>query len=112
MNNSVFGKTMENTRRPIDVKPVRSTEEEKLRELIAKPFFNRSVIFDDNLAGIHMNKTKVRLDRPTYVSMSILDLSKNLMYDWYYNHLKNVNGDRAGMLYTDIDSLIDCTRTN
>ena len=55
INNSVFGKTMENIRRRIDVKLVRSTEEEKLRKLIAKPSFNRSVMFDDNLAGIHMN---------------------------------------------------------
>ena len=72
MNYSIFGKTIENIRRRIDVKLVRSTEE-KLRKLIAKPSFNRSVMFDDNLAGIHMNKSKLRLDRPTYVGMSILD---------------------------------------
>ena len=81
MNFSVFGKTMENIRRRIDVKLIRSTEEEKLHKLIAKPFFNRSVMFDDSLAGTHMNKSKVRLDQPTYVGMSILNLSKNLMYD-------------------------------
>ena len=112
MNNSVFGKTMENIRRRIDVKLVRSTEEEKLRKLIAKPSFNRSVMFDDNLAGIHMNKSKLRLDRPTYVGMSILDLSKNLMYDWYYNHLKNTYGNRVQMLYTDTDSLIVHIKTD
>ena len=96
---------MENIRRRIDVKLVRSTEGENLRKLIAKPF-NRSVTFDDNLAGIHMNKSKLRLDQPTYVGMSILDLSKNLMYDWHYNHLKNTYGNRVQMLYTDTDSLI------
>ena len=106
MNNSVFGKIMENIRRRIDVKLVHSTEEEKLRKLIAKPSFNRSVMFDDTLAGIHMNKSKLRLDRPTYISMSILELSKNLMYDWYYNYLKNNYRNRVQLLYTDTDSLI------
>ena len=65
---------MEKTHRRKDVKLVRSTEEEKMRKLIAKPSFNRSMMFDETLAGIHMNKSKLRLDRPTYVGMSILDL--------------------------------------
>ena len=69
-------------------------------------------MFDDNLAGIHMNKSKLRLDRPTYVGMSILDLSKTLMYDRYYNNLKNVYGDRARMLSTDTDSLIVHIKTD
>ena len=54
-----------------------------------------------------MNKSKVRLDRPTYVGMSILVLSKNLMYDWYYTY-----GNRVHMLYTDTDSLIVHIKTN
>ena len=59
-----------------------------------------------------MNKSKLRLDRPTYVRMGILNLSKNLMYDWYYNHLKNTYGNRVQMLYTDTDSLIVHIKTD
>ena len=69
-------------------------------------------MFDDTLAGIHMNKSKLRLDRPTYVGMSILDLSKNLMFDWYYDHLKNTYGNSVQMLYTDTDSLIVHIKTD
>ncbi len=73
MNNSVFGKTMENMRKRQDVKLVRSTEEDKLRRYLAKPNFARSKIFDDNLAALHMYRTSLYLNRPTYVGMSILE---------------------------------------
>jgi len=92
MNNSVFGKTMENMRKRQDVKLVRATEEDKLRRYLAKPNFARAKIFDDNLAALHMYKTSLYLNRPTYVGMSILDLSKLLMYDFYYNHIKQEYG--------------------
>ena len=106
MNNSVFGKTMENLRKRVDVKLVRSHEEDKMRRLIADPSFARATVFDDNLAAIHMHKTKLLLNRPVYVGMSILDLSKHHMYDFYYNVLKKKYGDRCRLLYTDTDSLL------
>ena len=106
MNNSVFGKTMENLRKRVDIKLVRSHEEVKLRKLIAKPSFARQKIFDHDLAGLHMYKNKLILNRPVYVGMSILDLSKLLMYDFYYNHLKSKYGDTVCLLYTDTDSLL------
>ena len=81
MNNSVFGKTMENLRRRVDVKLVRSNEEDKLRRLIASPAFARANIFDDDLAAIQVHKSRLELNRPVFVGMSILDLSKHLMYD-------------------------------
>jgi hypothetical protein len=106
MNNSVFGKTMENLRKRVVVKLVRSSEEDRLRKLIAKPNYARCKIFDDDLAALHMHKTSLCLNRPIYVGMSILDLSKLLMYDFSYNKVKNKNGDRATLLYTDTDSLL------
>jgi hypothetical protein len=106
MNNSVFGKTMENLRRRVDVKLVRSSEETKLRKLIAKPSFARQKIFDNDLAALHMYKSKLYLNRPVYVGMSILDLSKLLMYDFYYNEMKKQYGDNVCLLYTDTDSLL------
>ncbi|KAK3794857.1 hypothetical protein RRG08_001008 [Elysia crispata] len=106
MNNSVFGKTMENLRKRVDVKLVRSHEEDKLRRLIASPSFARANIFDDGLAAIEVHKSRLVLNRPVYVGMSILDLSKTLMYDFYYGQLKNQYGDRCQLLYTDTDSLL------
>ena len=106
MNNSVFGKTMENLRKRVDVKLVRSHEEDKLRRLIASPSFARANIFDDDLAAIEVHKSRLVLHRPVYVGMSILDLSKTLMCDFYYGQLKNQYGDRCQLLYTDTDSLL------
>ena len=106
MNNSVFGKTMENLRKRTDIKLVRSQEEDKLRKLTAKPSFARQQIFDNDLAGMHMYKDRLTLNRPVYVGMSILDLSKLLMYDFYYNHIKRKYGNSARLLYTDTDSLL------
>ncbi|KAK3757134.1 hypothetical protein RRG08_049801 [Elysia crispata] len=106
MNNSVFGKTMENLRKRVDVKLVRSHEEDKLRRLIASPSFARANIFDDDLAAIQVHKSRLVLSRPVYVGMSILDLSKNLMYDFYYGQLLVQYGDWCQLLYTDTDSLL------
>ena len=83
MNNSVSGKTMENLRRRIDVKLVRRNEEDKLRRLIASPALARANIFDDDLAAIQVHKSRLVLNRPVLVGMSVLDLSKHLMYDFY-----------------------------
>ena len=102
MNNSVFGKTMENLRKRVDVKLVRGVEENKLRKLICSPLFNGATIFDDNLAGVDMHKTALKLNRPVYVEMSILDLSKNLMYIT----LKTKYGNCCDLLYTYTDSLL------
>ena len=106
MNNSVFSKTMENLRRRVNVKLVRSHEEDNLRRLIASPSFARVNIFDDDLAAVEVHKSRLVLNRPVYVGMSILDLSKTLMYDFYYGQLKNQYGDRCQLLYTDTDSLL------
>lgn len=86
MNKSVFGKIMENIRKRVDIKIVRTegTGNERQRKIIAKP--NRRVNFSDDL---HVNKTKLTLYKHMCVGMAILDISKHLMYDWYYNTLKN-----------------------
>lgn len=106
MNNSVFGKTMENLRKRVNVKLVRANEEDKLRRLIASPAFARANIFDDDLAAVQMHKSHLVLNRPVYVGMSILDLSKYLMYDFYYNQMKAQYGEQCQLLYTDTDSLL------
>ncbi|MEW8688359.1 MAG: hypothetical protein AB2556_21315, partial [Candidatus Thiodiazotropha sp.] len=68
----------------VDVELVRVREKEKLRRLVASPAFARAEVFDDDLVAIQMHKSRRALNRPTYVGMSILDLSKTLRYDFYY----------------------------
>ena len=88
------------------MKLVRSHEEDKLRRLLASPSFARANIFVDDLAAVEVHKSRLVLNRPVYVGMSILDLSKTLMYDFYYGQLKVQYGDRCQLLYTDTDSLL------
>ena len=106
MNNSVYGKTMENLRNRVDVKLVRADESDRLRRLIASPRYARANIFDDDLAAIQMHKSCLNLLKPIYVGMSVLDLSKHRMYDFYYNELKKQYGEHCQLLYTDTDSLL------
>ena len=103
MNNSVFGKTMENLRRRIDVRLI--TNEKKLLKLASKPTYVSSKIFNENLVAVHKVKETLTLNRPAYVGMCILDLSKTLMYDFHYNYIKKKYGDKAKLLFTDTDSL-------
>ena len=99
MNNSVFGKTMENLRKRVDVKLVRRNEEDKLRHLIASPAFARVNIFDDDLAAIKVHKSRLELSRPVYVGMSVLDLSKHLMYNLLQRAPETVPGPMSVPLY-------------
>ena len=103
MNNSVFGKTMENIRKRVDVRLV--TDEKKLLKLTSKPTYVSSKIFNENLLAVHKIKETLTLNRPAYVGMCILDLSKTLMYDFHYNYIKKKYGDKAKLLFTDTDSL-------
>ena len=108
----MFGKTLENVRKRVDVKLLRLHEEEKILKLVAKPTFARQVIFNRDLVGIQNHKEKVLLNKPIYVGMSVLDLSKHLMYDFYYNTLKARYGENVRLLYTDTDSLIVHVQTD
>ena len=106
MNNSVFGKTMENKRSRVDVRIVRKWEDDKVRKLISDPSFSSFTLFGNDIAGIHMHKRRLVLDKPAYTGMSILEISKTLMYNFYYDHLKARYGPRCDLIYTDTDSLL------
>ena len=103
MNNSVFGKTMENLTKRVDVRLV--TNKKKLDKLTSKPTYVSSKIFNENLMAVHKIKETLTLNRPAYVGMYILDLSKTLMYDFHYNYIKKKYNDRDKLLFTDTDSL-------
>ena len=102
MNNSVFGKTMGNLRKRSNVELV--TDPQRLLKLTSKPTFVGQKIFDENLVGVNIKKEKIRLDKPSYVGMCILDLSKTLMYDFNYNYIRKKHTD-CQLLFTDTDSL-------
>ena len=102
MNNSVFGKTMENLRKRTNIELV--TNEKRLNKLSAKPTYVSSKIFNENLVGVHTKKERLLLDKPSYVGMCILDLSKTFMYDFHYNYIKKKFPD-SQLLFTDTDSL-------
>ena len=112
MNNSVFGKTMENLRKRIRVDLVATADEDRLRRLIADPAYLSHKIFDESLVAIHSAKSTLKLNRPIYVGQAILDISKYRMYDFWYNHIKAEYGEKASLIYTDTDSLLFLVETD
>ena len=105
---------MENVRKRVDVKPLRSDEEEQIIKNVAKPTFVQQVIFNPYLVGIQNRKEKVLLNKPIFVGMAILDtcISKVLMFDYYYNHLKKFYAHNIQLRYTDTDSVIVHIKTD
>ena len=104
MNNAVFGKTMENIRNRVNIKLVNTGEQ--FKKLTAKPNYESRKIFNENLVSVHMKKTSLTMNKPVYLGMSILDLSKITMFDFHYQYIKPKYGNRAKLLFTDTDSFL------
>ena len=85
MNNSIFGKTMENLHKRCSIKLVNNVKD--IRKYVAKPTFLSCKIINENLVAINKIKECLLLNRPSYIGMCILDLSKTLMYDFHYNYI-------------------------
>ena len=86
MNNAVFGKTMENIRKHRDMKIV--TTDKKRNKLVSEPNYHTMNYISEDLSIIEMNKTKVKMNKPIYLGLSILDISKILMYEFWYDYVK------------------------
>ena len=104
INNAVFGKTMENVRKHRDIKLV--TTDKRRNQLASEPNYHTTKYFSENLMAIEMKKTKVKMNKPIYLGMSILDISKTLMYEFWYDYIKPKYQDKAKLCYMDTDSFV------
>ena len=104
MNNAVFGKTMENVRKHQDIKLVRT--DKKRNKLVSEPNYHTMKLIDDNLAIIEMRKVKVKMNKPIYLGLSILDISKITMYEFWCDYVKNKYDSKASLCYMDTDSFV------
>ena len=104
MNNAVFGKTMENVRKHRDIKLVKT--DKKRNKLVSEPIFHTMKLIDNNLAIIEMRKVKVKMNKPIYLGLSILDISKITMYEFWYDYVKIKYEDKARLCYMDTDSFV------
>ena len=104
MNNAVFGKNMENVRKHRDIKLVKS--DKKRNKLVSEPNFHTMKLIDNNLAIIEMKKVKVKMNKPIYLGLSILGISKITMYEFWYDYVKIKYQDKARLCYMDTDSFV------
>ena len=95
---------MENVRKHRDIKLV--TTNKKRNKLVSEPNYHTIKRSSDNLLATEMKKTKVKMNKPTYLGMSTLDISKTLMYKFWYDYFKPRYGDKAKLCYADTDSFI------
>ena len=110
MNNSVFGKTMENIRKHRDIKLVNNIED--YLKQVMKPNFKSGMLLGTDLMSFEMGKVKVKMNKRVYLGQAILDLSKTIMYEFYYDYMKEkYNEVDLKLLYMDTDSLVYKIRT-
>ena len=100
---------MENVRNHRDIKLV--TSDKRRKRLVSEPNYHSHKKFSDHLMAIEMKKTRVKMTKPLYLGMSILDISKILMYEFWYDYINPKYGDRAKLCYTDTDSFIIYIKT-
>lgn len=114
LNNSIFGKTIENKRKQVNVKLVSEWEDNNnvtnkrvgARKLIAKPNLKSVSIFSENFLAIQLSLEKITLNKPIYVGFTVLEYAKTHLYQFHYNYIKSKFGDNAKLCYTDTDSLL------
>ena len=103
-NNAVFEKTMENIRKHRDTKVV--TTDKRRNQLVSEPNYYAIKGFSENLIAIEMKKAKLKMNKLVYLGLSILDISKTVMYEFWYDYMKPKYGDNVKLCYTDTDNFI------
>ena len=104
MNNSVFGKTMENIRKHRNIKLV--TNKKAFLKKVMQPNFKSRIVFSENLVGCEMGKKCIVMNKPVYIGQAILDLSKIVMYEFHYDYMVPKYRGNLKLCYMDTDSLI------
>ena len=104
MNNAVFGKAMKNIRKHRDIKLV--ITDKRRNKLVAEPNYHTMNYISEDLSIIEMNKTKLKMNKPIYLGLSILEISKLLMYEFWYDYMKPKYGENIKSCYMDTDSFI------
>ena len=110
MNNSVFGKTMKNIRKHRDIKLV--TTDKKRSKLVSEPNYHTINLISEDLSIIEMKKTKVKMNKLIYLGSSILEISKTLMYEFWYDYMKPKYNGNVKLCYMDTDTFIMNIETN
>ena len=110
MNNSVFGKTMENARKHRDIKLVATKK--RRNYLVSKPNYHTTKFFTENLLAIEMRKTQILMNKPVYLYSAILDLNKTVMYEFWSDYVKPKYGEKAKLCYMDAGSFIVYLKTD
>ena len=110
MNNALFGKTMENIRKQRNIKLV--TTDKKRSKFVSEPNYQTINLISEDLSIIEMKKTKVKMNKPIYLGLSILEISKILMYEFWYDYMKPKCDNNVKLCYMDINSFIMNIKTN
>ena len=109
MNKSMFGKTMENMRNHIDIKLV--TTNKQRNKFASEPNYHSTKYISKDLLIMEMKKAKVKMNKPMYLGQVVLDISKTLMYVFWYDYLKPKYRDKVKLCYMDADSFVTCVET-
>ena len=104
MNNSVFGKTMENVRNHRDIKLV--TSDKRRNILASEPNYHSSKCISKDLMIMEMKKVEAKMNKPIYLGQAILDISKTFIYEFWYDYIKPKYGDKEKLCYMDTDSFV------
>ena len=104
INNAVFGKTMENVRKHKSIKLV--TTDKRRNHLVSEPIYYTRKWFSENLLATEMKMTKVKMNKPVYLGLSILEISKTLMYEFWYDYIKPKDSDNVKLCCMNTDSFI------
>ena len=110
MNNSVYGKTIENVRKTRDIKIFTTNSERK--RLVSEPNYHTCKQFSENLMAIEMKKSKIHMNKPVYVGQAVLDINKTFMYEFCYDYISHKYDDKVQLCYMDTDSFIVHVKTD
>ena len=110
MNNAVFGKTLENVRKHKYIKL--ATTKRRRNYLLLEPNFHTTKFFTENLLAIEMRKSEILMNKPVCLGFSILELSKKLMFEFWYDYVKQKYDKKTKLCYMDTDSLIVYIKTD